>query len=121
MGARDTYIREGFTDYLSKPVVFAELEGLLLKYIDSSLIVTDEQPESPAAASSGRSEEKSPEENKPVVLVISGSPEKLKDLKDLFADRYKGVFVRDEASAENYLKKHHADFIMRDGEDHPGL
>ncbi len=40
--------REGFTDYLSKPVVYAELEGLLLKHIDSSLIVTEEQLESPA-------------------------------------------------------------------------
>ncbi len=37
VGAKDSYIKEGFTDYLSKPVMFPELEDILAKYLDSSL------------------------------------------------------------------------------------
>ena len=31
VGARDNYIKEGFTDYLSKPVMYDALEAILLK------------------------------------------------------------------------------------------
>ena len=51
-----------------------------------------------------------------MILVISDSPEKLKEMKMMISDRYKGVFVRDEISADNYLKKHPAAFIVRDGQ-----
>ena len=43
VGARDSYIRKGFTDYLSKPVMYEELENILLKYINKDLILTEEQ------------------------------------------------------------------------------
>ena len=111
VGAREAYIREGFTDYLSKPVVYSDLEEILLKYIDRNLIVTEDQLVNAGGQSSGESGEE-----KPVILVISDSPEKLKDMKTMISDRYKGVFVRDEASADKYLQKHHASFIVRDGE-----
>ncbi|MBR4719310.1 MAG: response regulator, partial [Lachnospiraceae bacterium] len=42
VGARDTYLKEGFTDYLSKPVMYKDLEEALLKYIDKKLILTEE-------------------------------------------------------------------------------
>ncbi len=38
-GARENYIKEGFTDYLSKPIIYAELEDMLVRYLDSNLIV----------------------------------------------------------------------------------
>nr|MCR5398153.1 response regulator [Lachnospiraceae bacterium] len=38
-GARENYINEGFTDYLSKPIIYAELEDMLVRYLDSNLIV----------------------------------------------------------------------------------
>ncbi|MCR5098584.1 MAG: response regulator [Lachnospiraceae bacterium] len=106
VGARESYISEGFTDYLSKPVMYGELEELLLKYLDSSLLMTREQIEEEAARA---------EENRPVVLVINDSAEKLKEMKELLSPKYKGVFVKDEAAAEKYLSKHEVEFVIRDG------
>ncbi|MBR5420308.1 MAG: response regulator [Lachnospiraceae bacterium] len=113
MGAREIYVREGFTDYLSKPVMYADLESLFLKYLDSTLILSEEEYGETAAGKSGT--EKGKTEEKPLVLVISESPEKLKELKEILSERYKGVFVRDDASAEKYLAKHSVDLIVRDG------
>lgn len=110
VGARDSYIKEGFTDYLSKPVMYSELESVLLNHIDSSLLLTKEQIEE---------EEKKKTEsdaNKPIILVINDSKEKLESLKETISERYKGVFVRDEESAKKYLSKHKVEFIIRDGE-----
>ncbi|MBO4904349.1 MAG: response regulator [Lachnospiraceae bacterium] len=104
LGARDTYIREGFTDYLSKPVMYNELEALLKKYIDKSKFVSSEQLK----------EEESEESDKPVVLVISDSSEKLKALKEMIGSRYKGVYVRDKEKAQKYLEKHEVELIISD-------
>ncbi|MBR4341652.1 MAG: response regulator [Lachnospiraceae bacterium] len=38
-GARERYLKEGFSDYLSKPVEGAELEDMLLKYIPKEKII----------------------------------------------------------------------------------
>ncbi len=103
-GARDGYIKEGFTDYLSKPVRYSELENLLLRYLDSSLLLSSEQIEA---------ERNRENENKQVILVINDSPEKLNAMKELIGERYKGVYVRNEESAERYLKKHEVEFIIR--------
>ena len=110
VGARDQYIREGFSDYLSKPVMYAELEEILLKYIDKGLLLNEEQLK---AEEESKAREKA---NRPVMLVVSDTTERLNSLKELIGDRYKGVFVRDEAAARKYLTKHRADFIVRDGE-----
>ena len=104
VGARDSYIRKGFTDYLSKPVMYEELENILLKYINKDLILTEEQIL--------MEEEKA---EKPIVLVISDSSEKLNEMKETLGDRYKGVFVRDEEKARKYLSSHSVEFIVRDG------
>ena len=105
-GARDNYIREGFTDYLSKPVMYDELEAILLKYIDASLLVSEDGD----SASETEAEKK-------LVLVINDSSEKLKELKEVLAGRYKGVFVKDEASAQKFLKNHKVEYIIRGGEN----
>ena len=43
-GARERYIAEGFTDYLSKPVIFHTLEEMLKKYLPKEkLLVTEDQ------------------------------------------------------------------------------
>ncbi len=110
VGARDSYIREGFTDYLSKPVMYNDLEAVLLKYIDRSLLLTLEQlKEEETAKERARA-------NKPVILVVCDSPEKLKEMKELIGENYKGVFVRDEESANRWLEKHSAEFIIRSPE-----
>ncbi|MBQ7563622.1 MAG: response regulator [Lachnospiraceae bacterium] len=102
-GARDSYLSEGFTDYLSKPVMYEELEKVLIRYLDRSLLITKEElsKEKPAA--------------KPLVLVIGEDERKREELGELFSDRYKGVFVKDEASAEKFLKRHEVAFILREG------
>ncbi|MBO4266495.1 MAG: response regulator, partial [Lachnospiraceae bacterium] len=105
LGARDSYIREGFTDYLSKPVMYADLEAILIKYVSPDRMMTQEQI--------ARENEK--KADLPVVLVINDSAEKLRELKAAFDGKFKGVFVKDEASAEKYLSKHEAEFIVRGG------
>lgn len=112
VGARDSYVKAGFKDYLSKPVMYPELEDMLMKYLDKKLILTEEEIE---AEEQRRKEER--EMEKPRVLVISDSEEKLKSAKALISEEYKGVFVRNTAQAKKYLEKHEAAFIIRDMKD----
>ncbi len=93
VGARDNYIKEGFTDYLSKPVMFDALEAILLRYLDPKLIKNAE------------AEEPAEEGEKPLVIAISDSPDKLRKIKSILADSVKGVFVKDNESAAKYLAK----------------
>ena len=100
-GAKDSYIKEGFTDYLSKPVMFPELEDVLVKNLDSSLILSAE-------------ENRSNEADKHTVVIISDNSEDLKGLKHILNDQYKGVFVKDEESARRYLEKHPAAYVLKE-------
>ena len=110
VGARDQYIREVFSDYLTKPVMFADLEEVLLKFIDKRLLLTEEQLREEAAAKELENV------NKPVILVISDSTERLNSLKEMIGDGYKGVYVRDEEKARKYMEKHRVAYVIRDGE-----
>ena len=40
VGARESYLRSGFTDYISKPVKVEELEHMLIKYLPKELVST---------------------------------------------------------------------------------
>lgn len=119
VGARESYIKEGFTDYLSKPVMYPDLESVLLKYMDERLLQPDAPKEAGAATASSSDDSGDPAENG-VILVINDSPEKLRTIKEMIGSRYKGVYVRDEASARKYLSKHQADLILRDGDSISG-
>ncbi len=46
--------------------------------------------------------------------MISDSAENLKGFKEILNDRYKGVYVKDEASARKYLEKHSAVYVIKD-------
>ena len=94
VGARDAYLKEGFSDYLSKPVMYDALEAILLKYLPHELI--QKETTSPAPVEDG---------SKPTIIAISDSPEQLRKIKTLLGENYKGVFVRDPKQAEQYLKK----------------
>ena len=106
VGARDTYIKEGFTDYLSKPVMYKALEAILHKYINERLIM---KPDGENAAGA-----EEPSVERPVILVVSESKDKLDAMKELLGSTYKGVFVRDEDKASKYLEKHKVEFVIRD-------
>ncbi len=109
-GAKENYLREGFSDYLSKPVLYADLEKMLLKHIPKELQKEgDLLPEKERKA-----KESTRPEERPHVLVINESADKLREIKEMLGDRYKGVFVRDEAAAEKYLKKHEVAFVIRE-------
>ncbi|MBQ9419666.1 MAG: response regulator, partial [Synergistaceae bacterium] len=56
LGARQLYIDEGFSDYVSKPIDTVRLEQVLLEYLPPDLIVRDVTPPSPPTGG----EEKTP-------------------------------------------------------------
>lgn len=134
VGARDMYIEEGFTDYLSKPIMYRDLEEALMKYIDNSRFAGEDTVDRgsadckavsqvtsdkglaarPGGVSSGTSVSEETSGERPVVLVVSGSTERLNEVKALLGDRYKGVFVKDEEKARKYLSKHEVQYIIRD-------
>ena len=97
VGARDTYLKEGFTDYLSKPVMYDALEAILIKYLDPGLIQEDTGKEDTGEGG-----------EKPTVIAISDSSEKLRSIKSLLGNSCKGVFVKDVDSASKYLRKKQA-------------
>ena len=101
VGAKDNYIKEGFTDYLSKPVMYDALEAILLKNIKRDKILTDEQIKSLESLKTADADDG----EAPLILVVSASSDKLKAMKTLVGDAGKGVFVRDVESAEKYLAK----------------
>ena len=113
VGARENYINQGFSDYLSKPVIYEALEAILLKYLRSGLIMTAEQMDEEERQ---KKEQKREQNEKPVILVINDSADKLKELKESLGERFKGVYVKDEESAQKYLNKHKVDFILRNGD-----
>lgn len=109
VGSREIYIKKGFTDYLSKPVMYQELEKILDKYLASNLILSQEEIDAETKKQMGDGNEK------PIILVINESKDKLNELKELIGDEYKGVFVRDEESAARYMQKHSVAYVIRDG------
>ncbi|MCR5503576.1 MAG: response regulator [Lachnospiraceae bacterium] len=92
VGARENYIREGFSDYLSKPVMYDALEEMLMKYLSPDLIRKE-------------GSDKEEEDDKPVVIGISTSSDKLRALKERLGNSCKGVFVRDMDSAARFIDK----------------
>lgn len=43
-GAKEMYIEQGFTDYLSKPIIYEELEKQLIEYLgDKAYVSSDVQ------------------------------------------------------------------------------
>lgn len=49
-GSREEYLREGFVDYISKPIDAAELEIVLMSYLPEELVITEEKERERLAA-----------------------------------------------------------------------
>ena len=90
---------------------------MLIKYIDPALVESGDAPVSGISADDGSpAAGEKPAADKPLVLVINESSDKLTALKEVLSPRYKGVFVKNEADAQKFLAKHHVEFIIRDGQ-----
>ncbi|MCR5476409.1 MAG: response regulator [Lachnospiraceae bacterium] len=103
VGARENYLREGFADYLSKPVMYRALEDLLRRLLNPALV--EEAPGGKGTSVSKEASGSAGEGETPVVIGISPSSEKLRELKALLGSGYKGVFVKDMESAARYVEK----------------
>ena len=100
VGARETYIKEGFSDYLSKPVMYEALEEMLIRYLDPSLV----EKEAVTGKSRGNDENEQ-DDDKPIIIAVSQSPDKLRAIKEMLGGSYKGVFVKDMDSAAKFVEK----------------
>ena len=96
MGARENYIEKGFTDYISKPVKYTELEKLLKRYIP------EEKQFSPSDSI-----------KLPVALIWGYDTELLRKEKARLDGIYKCVPVVGKKSMEKYLENHTPDRIIR--------
>lgn len=95
IGARESYIDKGFTDYISKPVKYEVLENVLKIYIPK------EKQLSPSGA-----------DELPVILIWGDDPEKLKQEKLRLDGIYKCVCVVGQSAKDKYLEKHSPDGIL---------
>ncbi len=95
IGAKESYMSKGFTDYISKPVKYEILEAVLKEYIPK------EKQLSPSGA-----------DELPVMLIWGDDPEKLKQEKIRLDGIYKCVCVVGETAKDKYLKSHEASGIM---------
>ncbi len=102
VGARETYIREGFTDYLSKPVMYEDLENILFRYLPADRIKDDTDEDGAGG-------------DVPTVLAVSDSPARLSEIRKMLGNNCRGVFVRNDEQAKRYISKHDVDYIIRDG------
>lgn len=95
MGAKESYLSKGFTDYLSKPVKYNMLEQILKAYIPC------EKQQIPGAA-----------EELPVVLIWGEDSKKLREEKERLEGVYKCVCVVGEKARDKYLETHETDRVM---------
>ncbi len=95
IGARESYIQKGFTDYVSKPVKYDALEKVLKQYIpkEKQLVHT--------AA-----------DELPAMLIWGNDSDKLKAEKERLDGIYKCVCVVGEKARDKYLEKHEPVGVM---------
>lgn len=95
VGAKDNYIAKGFTDYLSKPVKYDRLEGMLKSYIS-----VDKQLK------------KCDDKELPVVLIWGDHSESIRQEKERLEGIYKCICVVGERARDKYLEKHEVKAVM---------
>ncbi len=121
VGAREAYISMGFSDYLSKPVEYRQLETMLKKYLPEGRALSDEEAAtylaSVQAASSGITSISPaieiPDEQKKRILVIDSDTDNLAFHKSALKPYYNCTFVKSNEDAERFLSKHEVDFVLR--------
>lgn len=100
-GARDNYVHMGFNDYLSKPIIYTDLEQLLLSYIPQELVV------------SGTEVETARIHDKPTVLVVTDSNEQFHAMCSALQESFTLLKFDDDNAADEYLASHTVDYVFR--------
>ncbi len=95
IGARESYVARGFTDYLSKPVKYETLEQILKDYIPKEKQLTP-----------------NPNEELPVMLIWGNDSNAIKIERERLEGVYKCVCVVGEDKANRYLEKHETAGVM---------
>jgi CheY-like chemotaxis protein/anti-sigma regulatory factor (Ser/Thr protein kinase) len=96
VGAKESYISMGFTDYLSKPVKFEKLEKLLKEYIPKEKQLEKEDDA----------------DEKPVVLIWGDDKERLRREKERLEGTYKCICAVGEKGKDKYMEKHSPEIVM---------
>ena len=95
IGAKESYLEKGFTDYISKPVKYEVLELALKNYI----------PKEKQLSPSGSDE-------LPLLLIWSEDPKKITEAREKLDGIYKCVCITGEKAKDKYLEKHTPDAVM---------
>ena len=96
MGARESYLAKGFSDYVSKPVKYGELEKVLKRYIpEEKQFVPDKEAGVPSA------------------LIWGYDSERIRQEKERLQGVYNCRCVVGKKSMEKFLEKHTPDRIIQ--------
>ncbi len=101
VGAKESYIKVGFAGYLSKPVIYDDLEEILIEFLPKRYV----HPVSGEKTASS--------DVKPVVVVVDPTNENYNRIKVAFTSGFDSVFVKDDDGADRYLEMNNADYIMK--------
>ncbi len=96
IGAKENYLSKGFTDYLSKPVKYEQLEALLKEYIPKEKQFTPID-----------------KMDLPVMLIWGNDPEALRAEKERLEGLFRCVVVTGKKAMEKYLEKHEPDGVLQ--------
>ena len=116
-GAREMFLQEGFHDYLSKPIIAANLEKMIQKYLPEALLLTnalgkkEEIPAESGVHSQGKQSENSLVDWKKGKLLCMEDEEFYREMLQIFLDSPSAMELRryyEESDFENYRIKIHA-------------
>lgn len=102
-GARDNYVRMGFTDYFTKPIIYADLEKLLFNYIPKDMIYTQER------------QGVSRDDSELTILVIEDGNKKIDSVCENLKDIVSVVKVKTIEDADEYMMSHSVDYVLKGG------
>ncbi len=115
-GAREYYLTEGFSDYITKPVDPGKLDDFLIRYLPKEKVVfskgTEDKKENDALSSYGQ---------KPRIVMIDDEPLMHEAAKNILSESFLFEAFSDGKSGAEGAAKDHTDLILLDvkmpGED----
>lgn len=105
VGAKELYLKSGFADYLPKPIIYDDLEKILIEFLPEKYI-------RPFINDNNDNDNES-SEKKPTVVIVDPTNENYNKIKIALTNNFESIFVKDENSANRYLEMNHADYIMK--------